>query len=313
MIARLALALLLQGGPAIDRAPTVRVRIAPEQPAVGEPITVELRVQAPRGTLVRFPVLPDTGSRIEPLDPRRVSGGETPDGIEQVATYRLIAWDTGSVAPPFGDVTLERDGRVTRYPVDLGGLRIYSVLPGDSAARQPRPPRAPLESQAMPWRWFVAAAVILALAFAAWRHARKARAALAEMDPGPLVRARAAFAHLRALDLSSAGEPGRHALAHVQVLRRYVGERWPEVAPALTAQELDARLREVEFPVLPERLTALVATLEPVAYAAGPLAAGDAERVALESTTLVEDLERAWVARQLREHEAARIKRKKLR
>lgn len=313
MIVELALALLLQGGVTVERAPTVRVRVSPEQPAVGEAITVELRVQAARGTLVRFPVLPDTGSRIEPLDPRRVTGSETPDGIEQVATYRLIAWDTGRVAPPFGDITLERDGRVTRYPVELGGLRIYSVLPADSAARQPKPARAALEAQTMPWRWLVALAVLALLGVWGWRRQRGRQQALARLDPGAAQRARAAFAHLRALDLSSAGEPGRHALAHVQVLRRYIAERWPGIPAALTARELDARLRDAEFPVLPERLIGLVATVEPVAYAAAPIGAGEAERVALESTTLVEDLERAWVARRQREHEASRLKRKKLR
>jgi hypothetical protein len=197
--------------------------------------------------------------------------------------------------------------------VELGDLRIYSVLPADSAARQPKPARAPLEAQTMPWRWFVAAAVLALLGVWGWRRYRRRKQELAQLDPGAAQRARAAFAHLRTLDLSSAGEPGRHALAHLQVLRRYIAERWPAITPALTAQELDGRLREAEFPVLPERLSALVATLEPVAYAAAPIAAGEAERVALESTVLVEDLERAWVARQTREQDAARIRRKKLR
>lgn len=316
MIAALGLVVLLQGGVGAERAPTVRVRITPEQPAVGEPITIELRVRAPRGTLVRFPVLPDTGSRIEPLDPRSIAAGEgdaSRGEIEQVATYRLIAWDTGSVAPAFGEVSLERDGRVTRYAVPVGALRIRSVLPADSAARQPRPARGAADAPTMPWRWLVAAAVVALLSFWGWQRFRKTRAALATMDPGPFVRARAAFAHLRALDLSSAGESGRHALAHVQVLRRYVGERWPALPPALTARELHERLRGLEFPVLPERLVALAAAAEPVAYAAAPIPSGDAERVALEATAVVEDLEKAWVARQLREHEAARVKRKRLR
>lgn len=317
MIAALVVALLMQGGAAdrvaSERAPAVRVRVTPEQPAVGEPITVELRVRAPRGTLVRFPVLPDTGSRLEPLDPRSVAATDDADAVEQVATYRLIAWDTGSVAPAFGDVTLERDGRVTRYAVPLTALRIRSVLPADTAARQPKPARGALDAPTMPWRWLVGLVVVLALAVWGWRRVRRARAELAAMDPGPFIRARAAFAHLRALDLSSAGEPGRHALAHQQALRRYVAERWPTITAALTARELEARLAESEFPVLPERLVSLVAAVEPVAYAAAAMSSGEAERVALESTTLVEDLERAWVARQLREHEASRIKRKALR
>lgn len=316
MIAALGLALLLQGGAGPERAPTVRVRVTPERPAVGEPITVELRVRAPRGTLVRFPVLPDTGSRIEPLDPRSIAAAEGDPGsgdLEQVATYRLIAWDTGSVAPAFGDVTLERDGRVTRYPVPVGALRIRSLLPADTAARKPKPARGAVDAPTMPWRWFVAAAVVALLSFWGWRRFRRAREALASMDPGPFVRARAAFAHLRAMDLSSAGEPGRHALAHLQVLRRYMGERWPALPPALTARELEERLRGTEFPVLPERVVALAAAGEPVAYAAADLPSGAAERLALEATAVVEDLEKAWVARQLREHESSRVKRKRLR
>ncbi len=313
MIAALAVALLLQAAPQVDRAPTVRVRVAPEQPAVGEPITVEITVRAPRGTLVRFPVLPDTGERIEPLDPRSVTGTDGADGIEQVATYRLIAWDTGRVAPPFGDVTLDRDGRVTRYAVQLGDLRIRSVLPADSAARQPKPPRAAMGAPTMPWRWLVALAVIAALAAWGWRLHRRRQAEAAALDPGTARRAREAFAHLRGLDLSSAGEPGRHALAHLQVLRRYIAERWPSLAESLTAQELEARLPAVEFPVMPERLLELARAGEPVAYAAAAIASGEAERVALEARTLMEDLERVWLARQVREQESGRIKRKKLR
>lgn len=313
MIAALAVALLLQAAPQVERAPTVRVRVAPEQPAVGEPITVEITVRAPRGTLVRFPVLPDTGERIEPLDPRSVTGTDGADGIEQVATYRLIAWDTGRVAPPFGDVTLDRDGRVTRYAVQLGDLRIRSVLPADSAARQPKPPRAAMDAPTMPWRWLVALAVIAALAAWGRRLHRRRQAEAAALDPGTARRAREAFAHLRGLDLSSAGEPGRHALAHLQVLRRYIAERWPSLAESLTAQELEARLPAVEFPVMPERLLELARAGEPVAYAAAAIASGEAERVALEARTLMEDLERAWLARQAREQESGRIKRKKLR
>lgn len=313
MIVFALVALLLQAAPQADRAPTVRVRVSPERPAVGEPITVELTVRAARGTLVRFPVLPDTGERIESLDPRSLSGGETADGVEQVATYRLIAWDTGRVDPPFGDVTLERDGRTTRYPVQLGNLRVRSVLPPDSASRQPKPPRAPLDVPTMPWRWFVAAAVVLGLAVWGWRRAQRRKAKAALIDPGAARRARESFAQLRALDLANAGETGRHALAHVWVLRRYVEERWPSLPTALTAQELDARLVDLDFPVLPERFVSLVREAEPIAYAAAPVSLADATRIADEAVLLADDLERAWLARQERARESARIKRKKLR
>ena len=164
----------------------------------------------------------------------------------------------------------------------------------------------------MPWRWFVAAAVVALLAWWGWRRLRRQRAMLAAQDPGAIRRARDAFAHLRALDLAAAGEPGRHLLAHLAVLRRYLGERWPELPPALTARELEARVTSLDFPILPERLVAVVAAGEPVAYAQAALAPETAQRLALDVTSMVEDLERAWLARQARAADAARIKRKQL-
>lgn len=313
MIAALALGLLLQGAAEPLRTPSVTARVTPEFPAVGEPITVELRVNAPRGTLVRFPVLPDTGSRIEPLDPRVVRGEPLSDGVLQVATYRLIAWDTGRVALDFGDITVERDGRLTRYPVAVGPLRIHSVLPRDSFSHAPRPARAPLDAPTMPWRWWVAAAVIAALAWWGWKRWQAHRAAQAALDPGAYARARDALAHVRRMELLGAGEPGRHLLAHADVLRRYVAERWPTLPRSLTAADLAQRLAGEEFPILPERLVAVVERAEAVAYARAAIAAPDAERTGIEAATIIEELEMAVRARTARDAGASRIRRKKLR
>lgn len=313
MIAGLAMLLLVQGAGAPQRAPTVSARVTPESPAIGEPIRIELRVRAPRGTLVRFPVLPDTGSRIEPLDPRSISATSAAGEVDETATYRVIAWDTGAVDLRFGDVTLERDGRTTRYPVRVGALRIRSVLPRDSAQRSPKPARAPLDAPTMPWRWLVALAVLGGLGWWGWRRWRRRHAAAASVDLGAAVRARQGFAHLRALDLLSAGETGRHALAHVQVLRSYLAERWPALSTALTATELESTLRHVEFPILPERVVGAVATSEQLAYAAAEVSPDTARRVADDVTAVVEELEEAWLARQAKALADSRIRRKRLR
>ncbi len=313
MIATLALALMLQGAADPVRAPTVSARVTPESPAVGEPITITLRVRAPRGTLVRFPVLPDTGTRIEPLDPRALSGVTDDGDVDQTATYRLIAWDTGSVNVEFADVTLERDGRVTRYPVRVGTMRIHSVLPRDTTARKPKPARGPLDAPRMPWRWFVAAAVVAWLSWWGWRRWKAHTLAMASFDPGAAVRARKGFAHARSLDLITAGEPGRHAIAHVHVLRRYLAERWPELPASLTALEMNAKLASLDFPILPERLVSVLQVGEAVAYASAPISVVDAERTGVESASMMEDLERAWVVRVAKAQGEARVRRKKLR
>jgi hypothetical protein len=308
------LLLALQGAGAPQRAPTVTARITPEAPAIGEPITVELRVRAPRGSEIRFPVLADTGTRIEPLDPRAIRDTPSGDQLDRTAIYRLIAWDTGGVDLAFSDIIVRRDGAEQRFPVRFDAVRIRSLLPRDTAQRVPRDPRAPLEVSSMPWRWWVAAAVVLGLAFWGWRRRRHRGAASGPPDPGAAVRARAAFAHLRALDLLSAGEAGRHALAHVGVARRYIGERWPALPVPLTAQELEARLPEIDFPILPERLLSLARRSEALAYAAATIAVADAERVAVDAVAVVEDLEKVYQSRLAREQlDAKKVKRRPLR
>jgi hypothetical protein len=312
--ALVALVLLLQGTATPQRAPVVTARVTPEAPAVGEPITIELRVRAPRGSTIRFPVLPDTGTRIEPLDPRSVREVASDDGVERTAMYRLIAWDTGRVDVVFSDIVVSRDGADQRYPVRLGELRIRSLLPRDTAQRVPREARPLMESSTMPWRWWVAGAVVLFLSWWGWKQWRARRAAAALQDPGAAVRARAAFAHLRSFGLLAAGEPGRHALGHVAVLRKFVGERWTELPTPLTAAELAERAPAVDFPILPERLVTLVRRAEALAYAGAPIENAEAERMGIEATAIVEDLEKAWRARVEREQQAAqKIRRRPMR
>lgn len=317
MIAALALALFLQAPTDPVRAPVVSARVSPEAPAIGEPITVELRVRAPAGTLVRFPVLPDTGTRIEPLDPRALRDASTAEFVDRTAIYRLIAWDTGTVDVAFSDVTLTMDGAERRYAVRLPDIRVRSVLPADTALRVPREARGPRDALSLRWRLWVALAVIAWLGWWGLRRWRARRAEIAAMEANDAARkARDAFAHAAALDLISAGEPGRHLLAHTAALRQYLGVRWPMAAPHLTAAELAEALPASDFPILPDRLVALVARAEAVAFAQAPLAAEEAERLGIEATGIVEDLETAWTARRTTDEarlRSARIRRKPLR
>ena len=313
MTVAVLVALLLQGT-APQRAAQVTARISPEAPAIGEVITVELRVRAPAGSEIRFPALPDSVFRVEALDPRAIRDASSASVLDRTAVYRLIAFDTGTARFRFADVTIRRDGAERRYPVNLPAVRIRSVLPADSTGRVPRPPRGLLEANTMPWRWLVAFVVVALLGYWSARRWRRWRAERIAAGPDVAVRARLAFEHAHALALLEAGETGRHAIAHVGVMRRYLSERFPTAIPALTAAELGPVLQEAAFPVLPDRAIDLLARSEALAFARAEATAGEAAAMAEAAAQLVEDVETAWQARrqrQLRDDTASRRTRRR--
>jgi hypothetical protein len=308
VIGAIALALMLQGS-APARAAQVTVRVTPDRPAIGEPITVELRVRVPAGAEVRFPSLPDSLQRLEALDPREVRDASTASFVDRTAIYRLIAFDTGQAAIRLPDVTVRRDGAESRLAVPTSTFRIRSVLPADSTGRIPRPPRAWLSIGSMQWRVWVALAVILALAtwaYRAWGQQRRAKRA----DPDAVTRARTAFAGVQALNLVDAGEPGRHALAHAAVVRDYLAARFPSLDRSRTAEELRTAAVDADLPILPARLEDLFDRANAVAFARAPISSTEATAFGATAVAIVEDLETAWQARQLRHAKASKPKRR---
>ena len=288
------------------RAPLVSVRVTPESPGVGEPITIELRVRAPLGSEVRFPALPDSAESIEPLDPRAMREASTATLLDRTAVYRMIAWDTGSKVVRFEDIIVTANGATQRYAVSLPTLRVRSVLPPDSASRVPRAARPPLEIDRGWWRLWVALAVIAGLAFWAWRAWRKRRSDEEPVGPDAALVAEDAFRHAAALGLLDAGEIGRHALVHVGVMRAYLARRFPQANASLTPHEVATALIGADFPVLPERVVDLLLRSEPVAFANAAIDASEARAMADESRAIVRDVETAVRARRGKPHKAAR-------
>lgn len=282
---------------ALQAAPQVTARVVPESPALGEPITVELRVRAPLGSEIRFPAVPDSADAVEPLDPRLVRDASTASLLDRTAVYRLIAWDTGARTITFADVSVARDGAVQHYRVALPPIRVRSVLPADSARRVPRSERGPLEIPGGWWRLWLALAVVLALGYAAW-HAWRRRSARVEAEgPDAARAAEEGFTHAERLGLLEAGEHGRFALAHVDVMRRYLAARFPQAAPSRTAREVAQALTGAEFPILPERVADLLLQTEPIAFARAPVTPEGARALAAEARAIVGDVETAWRSR----------------
>ena len=286
------LVLALQGS-----AAQVTARVTPEKVAVGEPITIELRVRAPLGTDIRFPALPDSSDVVEPLDPRQLREASSATIIDRTAVYRLIAWDTGQRVVRFGDITLTRDGATRRYPVTLPALQIRSVLPADTALRKPRPSRAVQDVPPPWWRYAIGAVIVLAILWLL-RKALQKRASSQDRGPDPAKVADEAFAHAAKLGLLDAGETGRHALTHVDVMRRYLAARFPQADLTRTAREVSEALVGAEFPILPARVSDLLLRAEPVAFARAPVRPDEARAIADEAKAIVRAVENAWRARQ---------------
>jgi hypothetical protein len=193
---------------------------------------VQVRVAAPAGAAVAFPPEPDSGGAVALLDPRRAASqpSAVADGaVDHLATYRMAAWDVGELPVPLGDVVVTAAGAERRVP--LGNLRVFvrSVLPEDSAARVPKPVRAPLPDAGAwwlrYWPWILLALLLLALL--AWAISRWLRRRREQPREDPYGHAVAQFERLDRMGLVEAGERGRHVALAVEVLRDYLAARLP--------------------------------------------------------------------------------------
>ncbi|MGZ8414307.1 MAG: hypothetical protein ACXW05_16385 [Gemmatirosa sp.] len=287
--------------------PRVRLgtAITPDTVTVGDPFVVIVRIQAPPGAQVTFPTAPDSGAAVELLDPRRDRGAA--DSGDVTATYRMAAWDVGTLPLRLGDVVVRVDGVERRVPLTTLGVHVRSVLPADSALRVPKPAREPIADPGLWWlRWLLLALALLALlALLLWLARRwwRGRRPAAKPDAA-YATALAAFDRLDKLDLVASGEPGRHVALAEEIMREYLAARLPEATPSRTSSELRAALATRDE-VPHARLAGLLETSDLVKFAAWPIGSAPAADAAREARRVVDDVERAIREREAREREEA--------
>ena len=298
----LGAALLLQAAAPSATQPQVAVSVRPDTVTIGQPITVLIRIQAPAGSTIEFPVGPDSGATVELLDPRVVSafGGDSaanPNVVDQVARYRLAAWNIGSQPIELGPATVRTGGEVNEFPIAVGEIFVQSVLPTDSAQRIPKPARDLFAPRA-PWWWpwlpiLVAAALVGGLIWWWWRRRRRRTHAAVPLDPYDL--AEREFARIEALGLLEAGERGRFVALMVEVMRDYLSSRVESAHPSLTSTELIEVMRAT--PVVPvDRLTPVLSETDLIKFAKRPVSAERAREIAREARAIVKDIGRAPAA-----------------
>ncbi|HEY2848846.1 MAG TPA: hypothetical protein VGI97_03155 [Gemmatimonadaceae bacterium] len=281
----------------VDRAAIVSATIVPETVTVGQPFSVRIRVRAPKFATIRFPSVPDTADAVEAIDPRAIEDAGDDELIDRTAVYRLVAWDVGQRKPRFGNVTIEEGGAARPYAVALPAVTVRSLLPPDSAERIPKSARDPIAPPGVLWKFLLLSGVLLLLAAWYWRRRRKLRASRIPPRAEPYAEASSSFAALDALALPAAGEPGRHVIASVDVLRGYLARRFPDIPESLTPHEAGVALAASELPVLPGRVAALLERESSLRFARGGLAPEEAVALGLESRAIVRDINEAIEAR----------------
>jgi hypothetical protein len=291
-------ALLLQTGRAASPAQLPVQRgwsVTPDTVTVGQPFRVVLRIRAPQGATVTFPNGPDSASTIEAVDPRQLralvdSTGN--GGVDETASYRVVAWDVGTQPLALGDVIVKVGATERRVP--LTDLKVYvrSVLPADSAQRVPKPPRDIFEFGRPWWVWalieLLAAAIVGGLLWWWWKRRRRT----GEPTADPLADAEAAFERVERLRLLEAGERSRYVALMVEVLRDYLARVVPAATTSLTTSELLHALRE-EKAVPSSRLALVLADADLVKFAARAVSSDRARDLGVEARGIVRAVDRA--------------------
>jgi len=268
----------VQAGAVVDR----------DSVTVGDVVMLMVRVRAPRGATVNFPSAVDSLGPVQSLEPPTVrDGSDTLDYTDRVATYRLAAWDVGTLPIRLGEVLVQTDDDERRVQLTLPSLIVRSVLPADTTLRVPKParPLLPVRTPIPWWWWLLAALAIIAIGLGIWWWRRRRAGELP--PPGdPYGDAEHEFDRIEKLRLVEAGEPGRHAALMTDVVRRYLAARLEHASLALTSGELLAAVRGASG-VPYERLQRLLGAVDPIKFARAPVTPNDARKLGNEAREIV--------------------------
>lgn len=253
ILAGLALLLPLWGlagaQEAMDGPP--RWELSPADPRVGDPLTLTLEVAHPADERLVLPILPAQWGPLELVAqgapqtlPQGAGGGSR-------VTLQARAFVTGSLAtPPLTLRLVNGAGRLREVEAPPAlvqvrpTLRSAAELPRDLRSQAPLPPRRP-------WTKALAMAVAaggLLLAFSGLRGVRPLPPpppAVPAPPPDPRAAWRQALAdldQLEALGLLAQGRVKAHYSLAIDILRRYLAERWGLPALDQTSAELLAQL-----------------------------------------------------------------------
>ncbi len=220
---------------------SVTLRVDREQITVADPISVTLEVTAPEGERLIFPATGEKLGEFTVTDtseagPRLVEGNK----VQLGRIYELEPFLPGDYEVPPLTVEFGEDQGIVTDPVSIS---VVSVLPEGAEDPELKGIAAPVDLPGS--RWWLYAAVFLALAAAAWLLWRRFRKKPARGEPTPLAHevALRAMSELMAEDLISKGQAKLFYLRLSAILRHYIEDRFGLHAPERTTEEFLRDLR----------------------------------------------------------------------
>jgi hypothetical protein len=265
-------------------------RVTPDTVTVGQTFIVLLKVRAPAGADIRFPLAVDSVVATSPTAAQIVgapfvdSARTDSTGTTRSAAYRFAAWDVGPQPLGLGNIAVTVGGRTAYISLNSQTVFVRSVLPADTTLRQPKPPRPAIiipPFNWLPWLALLAAILLALLAWWLWRWYRRRRAA----PLPPFETAEREFERIEAMRLPETGEPERHVALMTDVMRDYLAARVEGVQRSQTTSEL----LTAAVPVRPHAsgLEHLLTSADLVKFARQRVSPADAQAIGEHARTIV--------------------------
>jgi hypothetical protein len=221
------------------------VRVNPDTVTVGDRFTVLVRVRAPAGSTIEFPAATDSAAKVELAvdaavgEPRLLPAAPgAPREMEQIAGYRMQAWDVDSQPLGLGPIVVRSGIAERTIPLASYTVFVRSVLPADTTLHVPKPARGVL-AFAYPWwlKWLLLALGVLLAALLAWLLWR-AYKRWKNRPVHPAALAQREFFRIEKLGLPDKNEGALHVALMVDVMRNYLAARVDGVRASQTSSEL---------------------------------------------------------------------------
>ena len=263
--------------------------IRPDTVIIGQPFSLFVKVHAPPGVRFEFPAGPDTTMQngVRPIELR---GDKIVNMIADtaVALYHLVAWDVGVQPLRIPDLRIS-SGRVQRI-ASLAGATVFvkSILPADTSLRAPKPARPLIVLPVFnwwPWLALLAAAIVAALLWWAWRRYNNRPATPVD----PYVRAQREFARIEEERLIESGRTSEYVARTVDVLREYLSARVPGVRRSDTTSEILRSMRPGEG--VESELAVLLERADLVKFAQAVISAEEARHTGAIARAIVDHVE----------------------